>query len=153
MPEKILLVEDDVKNMKLITMALRSNNYTLLKATDGEEALDIDKASRQLYDIHKEIAQAVHTGGAISAQQADKARKFLKQTREVIERAVPPPIPDELKRKVDELHRLMEERMHEGVDVSEAKRLDDKSKEYAHRGDMKVAAAVISKAIDLLKQK
>ena len=41
MQEKILIVEDNPQNMKLIEMTLRGKGYTLLKATDGEEALDI----------------------------------------------------------------------------------------------------------------
>ncbi len=39
--EKILIVEDNPQNMRLIEMTLRAKNYTLFKATDGEEALDI----------------------------------------------------------------------------------------------------------------
>jgi len=41
MTEKILIVEDNPRNMRLIEMVLRARDYTLLKATDGEEALDI----------------------------------------------------------------------------------------------------------------
>ena len=41
MKEKILIVEDNPENMRLLEMVLRAKNYTLLKATDGEEALDI----------------------------------------------------------------------------------------------------------------
>jgi len=41
MNEKILIVEDDPVHMKLVEMTLRAKNYTLLKATDGEEALDM----------------------------------------------------------------------------------------------------------------
>ena len=41
MPKKILIVEDDPKNMKVVVMALRPHGYALLKATDGEEALEI----------------------------------------------------------------------------------------------------------------
>ena len=39
--KKILIVEDNPQNMKLIEMTLRGRSYTLLKATDGEEALDM----------------------------------------------------------------------------------------------------------------
>lgn len=38
--EKILIVEDNPQNMRLLAMALRAGNYTLLTAADGEEALD-----------------------------------------------------------------------------------------------------------------
>ena len=41
MKEKILIVEDNPLNMKLLEMVLRAKNYTLLKATNGEEALDM----------------------------------------------------------------------------------------------------------------
>ena len=41
MPKKILIVEDDPKNMKLMLMVLRPHGYTLLEATDGEQALEI----------------------------------------------------------------------------------------------------------------
>jgi two-component system cell cycle response regulator DivK len=41
MREKILIVEDNPRNMRLIEMTLRSNNYILIKATDGETALDM----------------------------------------------------------------------------------------------------------------
>ena len=37
--EKILIVEDSLLNMRLIEMTLRASDYTLLRATDGEEAL------------------------------------------------------------------------------------------------------------------
>ena len=41
MKEKVLIVEDNAQNMNLIEMTLRARDYTLLKATDGEEALDM----------------------------------------------------------------------------------------------------------------
>jgi len=41
MPKKILIVEDSSQNMKVELMALRPYGYTLLQATDGEEALEI----------------------------------------------------------------------------------------------------------------
>lgn len=41
MPERILIVEDNPQNMKVVMMALRPHGYTLLQATDGEEALEI----------------------------------------------------------------------------------------------------------------
>lgn len=39
MKEQILIVEDDHSNMRLLEMILKSKGYSLLKATDGEEAL------------------------------------------------------------------------------------------------------------------
>jgi len=41
MKEKILIVEDNPLHMKLMEMTLRAKDYVLLKATDGEEALDM----------------------------------------------------------------------------------------------------------------
>lgn len=41
MKEKILIVEDNPPNMRLMEMTLRAKGYTLLRATDGEEALDM----------------------------------------------------------------------------------------------------------------
>ena len=49
MKQKVLIVEDNPLNMRLIEMVLKSNSYTLLKATDGEEALDI--ATREQPDL------------------------------------------------------------------------------------------------------
>lgn len=49
MKEKILIVEDNPQNMRLIEMVLRDKDYTLLKATDGDEALDV--ALRELPDL------------------------------------------------------------------------------------------------------
>ena len=40
MREKILIVEDNPQNMRLMEMILRGS-YTILKATDGQAALDI----------------------------------------------------------------------------------------------------------------
>lgn len=41
MKEKILIVEDNKQNMRLIEMILRSRSYNLLMAEDGEAALDL----------------------------------------------------------------------------------------------------------------
>ncbi len=38
---KILIVEDNPQNMKLIQMTLRPHGYTFLQAVDGEEAMAI----------------------------------------------------------------------------------------------------------------
>jgi len=38
---KILIVEDNLLNMRLIELLLKDSGYTLLEATDGEEALDV----------------------------------------------------------------------------------------------------------------
>jgi CheY-like chemotaxis protein len=44
--EKILVVEDNPRNMRLITMTLRGKGYELLEATDGEQALDMATRER-----------------------------------------------------------------------------------------------------------
>lgn len=41
MKEKILIVEDNPRNMRLLKVTLRARGYTLLEATDGGEALDM----------------------------------------------------------------------------------------------------------------
>ena len=46
MKEKILIVEDNPQNMRLFEMILSARGYTLLKATDGEEALDMATRER-----------------------------------------------------------------------------------------------------------
>ncbi len=46
MKEKILIVEDNPESMRLFEMVLRARNYTLLKATDGEEVLDMAMSER-----------------------------------------------------------------------------------------------------------
>jgi len=47
--KKILIVEDNPRNMRLITMTLRTKDYELFEARDGEEALDL--AMRQQPDL------------------------------------------------------------------------------------------------------
>ena len=49
MKKKILIVEDNPRNMRLITMTLRTKDYELFEARDGEEALDL--AMRQQPDL------------------------------------------------------------------------------------------------------
>ncbi len=39
--KKILIVEDNPQNMRLLEMTLRAKSYILLKANDGEQALDM----------------------------------------------------------------------------------------------------------------
>jgi len=46
MKEKILIVEDNPIHTRLIEMTLRAKNYALLKATDGEEALEMARRER-----------------------------------------------------------------------------------------------------------
>ena len=49
MSKKILIVEDNPKNMGVILMTLRGRGYTLLEAVDGEEALKV--ADREKPDL------------------------------------------------------------------------------------------------------
>ncbi len=50
MEDKILIVEDNPQNMRLIEMLLKARGFNyLLKAIDGEEALDV--ATRELPDL------------------------------------------------------------------------------------------------------
>jgi len=49
MPRKILIVEDNAQNMRVILMTLRAHDYTLLKASNGEEALSM--VSREKPDL------------------------------------------------------------------------------------------------------
>jgi two-component system cell cycle response regulator DivK len=55
MVEKVLIVEDDPRNMRLLEMTLGGKGYTLLKATDGEEALDVANKENPdliIMDVH-----------------------------------------------------------------------------------------------------
>ena len=50
MEDKILIVEDNPQNMRLIEMLLKARGFNfILKAIDGEEALDV--ATRELPDL------------------------------------------------------------------------------------------------------
>jgi CheY-like chemotaxis protein len=40
-PSKVLIVEDDPANMKLVLMSLRQHGYALVEAHDGQEAVDM----------------------------------------------------------------------------------------------------------------
>ena len=46
MSKKILIVEDNPQNMRLVEMALSAESYFLLEATNGEEALEMAKKER-----------------------------------------------------------------------------------------------------------
>ena len=46
MNEKILVVEDNPQNMRLIEMTLRSGGYTIIRAADGVEALNVAIAEK-----------------------------------------------------------------------------------------------------------
>ncbi|MBA7582814.1 Polar-differentiation response regulator DivK [subsurface metagenome] len=46
MKKRILIVEDNPQNMSLMEMLLRAKGYILLKAIDGEEAMDMATTKR-----------------------------------------------------------------------------------------------------------
>jgi two-component system cell cycle response regulator DivK len=46
MSKKILIVEDNPQNMRLIKMALSAERYILLEATNGEEAFEVARKER-----------------------------------------------------------------------------------------------------------
>ena len=75
MTHKVLIVEDNPMNMRLIEMILKSDDYLLLKATDGEEALAIaaiDHPDLVLMDIRLpklnglEVAKRLKKNSALS---------------------------------------------------------------------------------------
>jgi CheY-like chemotaxis protein len=75
MKYKVLIVEDNPMNMRLIEMILKSDNYVLLKAIDGEEALAIaavDHPDLVLMDIRLpklsglEVARRLRKNGKLS---------------------------------------------------------------------------------------
>jgi CheY-like chemotaxis protein len=47
--EKILVVEDNPQNMRLVEMTLRASGYEIIKAVDGEQALEV--ATRESPDL------------------------------------------------------------------------------------------------------
>ncbi len=46
MKKKILIVEDNPQNMKLLEMLLEAKGYILLEAIDGEQAMDVATTER-----------------------------------------------------------------------------------------------------------
>jgi len=46
MPKKVLIVEDDPRNMKLVMMTLKPHGYELISAVDGEEAVKVALAEK-----------------------------------------------------------------------------------------------------------
>ncbi len=71
MKEKILVVEDNPLNLKLVEMVLRHNNYDLLKATSGEAALEI--AEREKPDL---ILMDIHLPGMSGLEATGKLRQM-----------------------------------------------------------------------------
>jgi CheY-like chemotaxis protein len=46
---KILVVDDDSRNIKVLQILLKSKGYTPITATNGQEALDAVKAERRAH--------------------------------------------------------------------------------------------------------
>ena len=46
MPKKILVVEDDTDNRRIVTKVLSVEGYTVIEAVDGNEALALTRAER-----------------------------------------------------------------------------------------------------------
>lgn len=49
MPQRILVVDDEMDLLELIKMRLETNNYVVLTASDGQQALD--KARKEKPDL------------------------------------------------------------------------------------------------------
>lgn len=49
MPDRILIVDDNIINRKLLNVTLNKESYEILEAVDGEEAVDV--CSRELPDL------------------------------------------------------------------------------------------------------
>ncbi len=150
------LLTKDVKESALVLEKTMMVFKDLGMRLGGEKGKKMEKAFQELRRIHEEIRRSIQTGRPLQTQRVDEIRKFLTETSKAVENTIPQPPPkdavDELSRKIDELHRLMKKRSVEGIDVSKAKRLDEKSKEYFDRGDIKGAIECIKKAIDSLKR-
>ena len=73
MKEKVLIVEDNPQNMRLLDMTLMSQDYRIIKATDGEQALQ--KAMKEMPDLIIMNIQLPKMNGL-------EATRRLRQTRE-----------------------------------------------------------------------
>ncbi len=74
MPEKILIVEDEPRNMKVVAMTLKPYGYDLLQAKDGEEALEIAAADHP--DLILMDIQLPKMSGVEATQQLRKMPRF-----------------------------------------------------------------------------
>ena len=70
MKHKVLIVEDNPMNMRLIEMILQPDDYTLFKATDGPEALEI--AARERPDL---ILMDIRLPGVSGLEVARRLKK------------------------------------------------------------------------------
>jgi two-component system cell cycle response regulator DivK len=72
--EKILIVEDNPLNMRLMRMTLRGKGYTLIEASNGEEALD--KAVKEKPDLIIMDMQLPTISGIEATQRLRKIPKL-----------------------------------------------------------------------------
>ena len=81
--KKILIVEDNPKNMKLIQMILRSKEYTLLTATDGQKALEVafaEKPDLIIMDIQIPLIDGLEVARKIKENEDFKAIPIIALT-------------------------------------------------------------------------
>ena len=71
---KILLVEDNLLNQKVVMYNLKKYNYSVTMANSGEEA--IDKIKNNLFDI---VLMDIMLPGMNGYEITDEIRKFEKQ--------------------------------------------------------------------------
>ena len=74
MKGKILIVEDNPRNMRLMELLLRGSGYTLLRATDGEEALVM--AAREQPDLILMDVQLPRLSGLEAARRLRRIPVF-----------------------------------------------------------------------------
>ena len=74
MKEKILVVEDNPQNVRLIEMVLRASNYRLIIATNGEEA--VETAVREKPDLILMDIQLPGISGTEATRQLRKLPEF-----------------------------------------------------------------------------
>lgn len=146
------LVDTDARQTRDIAERVAGALEDLGKRIGPEKGEVLDSASKRLNGIREEIERTFSENNKLSSHRADEYKKIFGQISQIIHKFMPP-LHDELSRKLDELHRLMDKCREQEIDVSEARKLDEKSKEYVERGDIKSAVEIISRAIDILKNK
>ena len=78
MPKKILIVEDNPQNMKVMQLTLRPLGYEVFEATDGEQGLEV--ARREKPDLILMDVQLPKMNG-LDATRAIRSYADLKRTR------------------------------------------------------------------------
>ena len=83
MTKKILIVEDDPKNLKLIRDLLQASGYDTIEATDGKKGIKMAKTKKPdliLMDILMPEMDGYSALGAIKADETTKAIPVLMLT-------------------------------------------------------------------------